>query len=213
MSVNTRIDSWRHSVPSRLEREDPFENDGFQARCSTRFTFREEDHCIDIPKQTSRSSSFRSRISSLRKRRPRDDAHSAIETPSVHSHERYSVFDHLSHQLEDSPASAAPVCAPAPVPASEPTPAPRGERSRPVLLTKRMFGRKRARSPTPPPPALLIQEPVKLRFLFVGDHGSGQTALLYRAAFGYFPDTTAIVKTAYETYTLDKAHLPAQIEL
>ncbi|KHO11791.1 biotin protein ligase [Metarhizium robertsii ARSEF 23] len=37
------IDSWRHSVPSRLEREDPFENDGFEARCSTRLTFREPD--------------------------------------------------------------------------------------------------------------------------------------------------------------------------
>lgn len=30
------IDSWRHSVPSRLERKDPFANDGFEARPSTR---------------------------------------------------------------------------------------------------------------------------------------------------------------------------------
>lgn len=30
------IDSWRHSVPSRMEREDPFLDDGFVARPSTR---------------------------------------------------------------------------------------------------------------------------------------------------------------------------------
>lgn len=30
------IDSWRHSVPSRLERPDPFGNDGFGTRPSTR---------------------------------------------------------------------------------------------------------------------------------------------------------------------------------
>ncbi|KAG6319894.1 hypothetical protein E4U22_003983, partial [Claviceps purpurea] len=104
-------------------------------------------------------------------------------------------------------------------------------------LFKGIFGRKRVRSPSPPlsptPPPMLMQKPVKLKFLFVGDHASGQTALLYRAAFGHFPDvsnkaplymtgfqtksqmpqTTAIPKTAYETYTLDKPHLPAQMEL
>lgn len=36
MSNNSRIDSWRHSIPSRFEREDPFANDGFEPRCSTR---------------------------------------------------------------------------------------------------------------------------------------------------------------------------------
>lgn len=44
-----RIDSWRQRVPSRLERRDPFEGDGFEERPSTRlvslswqlvFTFR-----------------------------------------------------------------------------------------------------------------------------------------------------------------------------
>lgn len=30
------IDSWRHSVPSRMEREDPFVDDGFVPRPSTR---------------------------------------------------------------------------------------------------------------------------------------------------------------------------------
>ncbi|KAJ3470067.1 hypothetical protein MRS44_000166 [Fusarium solani] len=36
-----RIDSWRQRVPSRLERRDPFEGDGFEERPSTRLTFRE----------------------------------------------------------------------------------------------------------------------------------------------------------------------------
>lgn len=30
------IDNWRHSVPSRMEREDPFVNDGFVPRPETR---------------------------------------------------------------------------------------------------------------------------------------------------------------------------------
>lgn len=30
------IDNWRRSVPSRMEREDPFGNDGFEERPSTR---------------------------------------------------------------------------------------------------------------------------------------------------------------------------------
>jgi hypothetical protein len=30
------IDTWRRSVPSRMEREDPFDNDGFEERPSTR---------------------------------------------------------------------------------------------------------------------------------------------------------------------------------
>ncbi|KAG6014909.1 hypothetical protein E4U43_006013 [Claviceps pusilla] len=139
------------------------------------------------------------------RKRSRNAEQLAIDAPSVNTQERYSVFGPLSYSREGG--------SPAPGPAPEPGPC--GKRSKAVVFTKGIFGRKRARSPTPPPPppALLIQEPVKLKFLFVGDHGSGQTALLYRTAFGYFPDTTAIVKTTYETYTLDKPHLPAQIEL
>jgi Ras family protein A len=74
MSDIAWIDSWRSSVPSRLEREDPFKNDGFQARCPTRVvrwarflaysapgslsqTFREPDQ---PPRTTSRLGIFRS---------------------------------------------------------------------------------------------------------------------------------------------------------
>ncbi|KAG5926676.1 hypothetical protein E4U42_003048 [Claviceps africana] len=201
MSVHTRIDSWRHSIPSRLEREDPFANDGFEARCSTRFTCREDDDGPDPPTQTSRLSSLRSRIASLRKR-PRDAP--SDEALSVRS-QRYPAASPTSSPRPDGP----PACS-----ASGSGSGPRlsGKQGGSALFGKAIFGRKRARSPTPPPP-VLVQGPVRLKFLFVGDHGSGQTALLYRTAFGYFPDTTAIVKTAYETYTLDKPKLPAQIEL
>ena len=36
MLSEDRIDSWRQRVPSRLDREDPFEGDGFGERPATR---------------------------------------------------------------------------------------------------------------------------------------------------------------------------------
>jgi Ras family protein A len=36
MMPEERIDSWRQRVPSRLERRDPFEGDGFDERPATR---------------------------------------------------------------------------------------------------------------------------------------------------------------------------------
>lgn len=36
MTWTNRIDMWRSRVPSRLERDDPFENDGFESRPVTR---------------------------------------------------------------------------------------------------------------------------------------------------------------------------------
>ncbi|KAM0269724.1 hypothetical protein ACHAPA_003932 [Fusarium lateritium] len=41
MMPEERIDSWRQRVPSRLERRDPFEGDGFDERPATRLTFRD----------------------------------------------------------------------------------------------------------------------------------------------------------------------------
>ncbi|KAG6022017.1 hypothetical protein E4U40_004932 [Claviceps sp. LM458 group G5] len=192
MDARSRVDSWRHSVPSLVEREDPFKNDGFQARCSNRFSLHQDDGPA-APEQAppSRVFSLRSRMASFRKR-PRE------------VQERCSMLGPLTHNLERPTSSA-------------PGPCDKQDRPGRPALFKGIFGRKRARSPSPPlsptPPPMLIQKPVKLKFLFVGDHASGQTALLYRAAFGHFPDTTAIPKTAYETYTLDKPHLPAQMEL
>ena len=36
MLSEDRIDSWRQRVPSRLDRDDPFEGDGFGERPATR---------------------------------------------------------------------------------------------------------------------------------------------------------------------------------
>ncbi|KAL6411431.1 hypothetical protein AUP68_05141 [Ilyonectria robusta] len=36
MALEGRIDMWRTRVPSRLDREDPFEGDGFESRPATR---------------------------------------------------------------------------------------------------------------------------------------------------------------------------------
>ncbi|RFN43809.1 hypothetical protein FIE12Z_11975 [Fusarium flagelliforme] len=41
MLSEDRIDSWRQRVPSRLDRDDPFEGDGFGERPATRLTFRD----------------------------------------------------------------------------------------------------------------------------------------------------------------------------
>ncbi|KAG6040757.1 hypothetical protein E4U41_007197 [Claviceps citrina] len=166
-------------------------------------TFREDDR-PDEPRQAPRLTSLlRSRLSSLPW--PRDAPSAAAvhvddaAPSSARSQERRPVLAPVPHNLR-GPACSAPGLP------------PRGKTSsRGPALFRGIFGRKRARSPTPP--AMPVREAVKLKFLFVGDHGSGQTALLYRAAFGYFPDTTAIPKTSYETYTLDKPHLPAQMEL
>ncbi|RKL30381.1 hypothetical protein BFJ72_g11494 [Fusarium proliferatum] len=41
MMPEERIDSWRQRVPSRMDREDPFEGDHFDERPPTRLTFRD----------------------------------------------------------------------------------------------------------------------------------------------------------------------------
>lgn len=119
-------------------------------------TFREDDHQA-APKKSSRLALLRSRIASFRKSR---NASLDIATPPAHSQETRSVFAPTAHHLENQSSSA---------------PVMLDKRSGQTLF-KNIFSRKRERSPTPTP--LSIQEPVKLKFLFVGDHASGQTALL-----------------------------------
>ncbi|RSM03597.1 hypothetical protein CEP52_007299 [Fusarium oligoseptatum] len=41
-----RIDAWRERVPSRLERRDPFEGDGFEERPSTRLVSLSPATCV-----------------------------------------------------------------------------------------------------------------------------------------------------------------------
>ncbi|KAF4970686.1 hypothetical protein FSARC_2317 [Fusarium sarcochroum] len=58
MMPEERIDSWRQRVPSRLERQDPFEGDGFDERPSTSLTFR--DASPPPPRPSTRLSFLRS---------------------------------------------------------------------------------------------------------------------------------------------------------
>ncbi|QUC21346.1 uncharacterized protein UV8b_05589 [Ustilaginoidea virens] len=171
MSNNSRIDSWRHSIPSRFEREDPFANDGFEPRCSTRLTFREDS-------APTRDSAPSSRLGQLLPRfaRPVLGSGSTPVSPST---------------ADDRPTAEA-------------TRGKKRKRDRFRSLLRRERG-------PPPPPA--IHAPLKLRFLFVGDRGSGQTALLYHAKYGHFPDTSAIPRTPFETYMLEKDGTPVVTEL
>ncbi|KAF7563336.1 hypothetical protein G7046_g805 [Stylonectria norvegica] len=63
------------------------------------------------------------------------------------------------------------------------------QRKRNGLLS--LFSRKRKRRSLSPSPEPVPREPVRLNFLFVGSKCSGQTSLLFRARYGYFPDDTS----------------------
>lgn len=116
-------------------------------------TFREDDHQA-TPKKSSRLALLRSRITLFPKSR-----NASLATPPAHSQETRSLFAPTAHYLKSQSSS---------------TPVMLDKRSTQTLF-KNIFSRKRERSPTPP---LSIQEPMKLKFLFVGDNASGQTALL-----------------------------------
>lgn len=83
------------------------------------------------------------------------------------------------------------------------------ENSRRARLLRRLniysTSLKRERSPSPAPPLpRQIQPPaLRLNFLFVGARSSGQTSLLFRARYGYFPEASAITRTCYEVYNLE----------
>ncbi|KAI5456540.1 P-loop containing nucleoside triphosphate hydrolase protein, partial [Mariannaea sp. PMI_226] len=145
MSPGSRIDFWRTRVPSRLDREDPFEGDGFGSRPATRLTV----HGQKPP----------------------------VRRPST----RLSFF-HVSRSFEwSSPASSRPaISLPGDIANS-------GKKRKGILA---LFGRKRKQFHPPDAELTLPPAPVRLNFLFVGSRGSGQTSLLFRARYGYFPDVT-----------------------
>ncbi|KAL6855493.1 hypothetical protein ACO1O0_006642 [Amphichorda felina] len=148
------IDSWRHFVPSRLERDEPFGDDSFETRPSTRVTFREPE----LPKDRSSS-----RLSFLRPATP--------------------FFGRASTSSSKRPGTVLGTV---------------GEEKK--KRTKRaglwnLLHRKRERSPEQ---ESIPAEPVRLNFLFVGAQSSGQTSLLFRSRYGYFPDARAIARTCYE---------------
>ncbi|RDA85522.1 hypothetical protein CP532_2169 [Ophiocordyceps camponoti-leonardi (nom. inval.)] len=62
------------------------------------------------------------------------------------------------------------------------------------------FSRNRKEAASIPPPIIYPHRPVHMNFLFVGGKGSGQTSLLFRSRFGYFPDVNGLARTMYESY-------------
>ncbi|OAA69850.1 Ras like protein [Cordyceps fumosorosea ARSEF 2679] len=202
------INSWRHSVPSRLEREDPFANDGFGERPVTRLlvqTFREQDDESGRP--ASRLSVFRARLFPSKKLQRNNRVGYDIDDQST-IYQRPSTV--LSMHTK--------------------TTTPKKKKKKLLgggggLLTglfRRGGGRKRSReefeddddnddgegetlvSSVGRPSAVVEPvpgKPLHLNFLFVGCPSSGQTSLLYRIRYGYFPDTSVMPRTRYETYT------------
>ncbi|TXC03280.1 hypothetical protein FocTR4_00002019 [Fusarium oxysporum f. sp. cubense] len=142
MMPEERIESWRQRVPSRMDRDDPFEGDYFDERPPTRLTFR------------------------------------SVYPPEVRPPTRLGFF-----------RAATPLFGRSSTPSS-PRPASsmmqrRAEGKRRSLLS--LLGRKRKRKE----PEEIPQDPVRLNFLFVGSKAAGQTSLLFRSRYGYFPDDTS----------------------
>ncbi|KPM45669.1 hypothetical protein AK830_g999 [Neonectria ditissima] len=159
MALDGRIDTWRTRVPSRQDREDPFEGDGFESRPATRLA---SLPCVlASPMLTSPRQTFR-------------EPDPPISRPST----RLSFL-----------RAATPLFGRSSTPFSRPSTALRINRRRRGLLG--LFGRKRKYTESTPSPEPIPREPVKLNFLFVGSGSSGQTSLLFRARYGYFPDDTS----------------------
>ncbi|EHK16118.1 uncharacterized protein TRIVIDRAFT_164189 [Trichoderma virens Gv29-8] len=174
------IDTWRHSVPSRMEREDPFVNDGFVPRPETRITFREPERPVRRP--STRIAMMRAAIPLFR----RPNGPNALQESIM---ERPETALGVRDDDEDEVVRAA---------------------RNPIRGFFALFGRKRKhRSPSlSPTPTVVLDRPLTLQFLFVGAEGAGQTSLLFRARYGHFPDSSAITRTCYETYTNDTSGAP-----
>ncbi|KAL6817408.1 P-loop containing nucleoside triphosphate hydrolase protein [Trichoderma camerunense] len=166
------IDNWRHSVPSRMEREDPFVNDGFVPRPETRVTFREPEK-PPVRRPSTRIAMMRAAIPLFR----RSNGPNALQ-PSLM--ERPETALGVRDEDEDEAVT---------------------EAKNPIRGFFALFGRKRKHRSPSPTPTVVFDAPLTLHFLFVGAQGAGQTSLLFRARYGHFPDSSAITRTCYETYT------------
>ncbi|KAH8125713.1 P-loop containing nucleoside triphosphate hydrolase protein [Trichoderma asperelloides] len=164
------IDSWRHSVPSRMEREDPFLDDGFIARPSTRVVKR------PMRRPSTRLAFIRAAIPVFH-RRPATPSDGLLQGPLI---ERPETALGTRDDDGDEAAGA------------------KNPRRRGGLLG--LFSRKRKQRSPSPSPQVVLNVPLTIHFLFVGDKSAGQTSLLFRARYGQFPDSRAIARTCYETY-------------
>ncbi|KAF5024249.1 hypothetical protein F66182_3681 [Fusarium sp. NRRL 66182] len=151
------IDSWRQRVPSRLDREDPFEGDAFHERPSTRLTFRDASPPAHRPS---------TRLGFLRSATP---IFSRPSTPFGRP---------ASSMMERRP----------------------GGKHRSLLS---FLNRKRKQQD---PDVEMPRDPVRLNFLFVGSKAAGQTSLLFRSRYGYFPDSDGFARPLYETYVSERVY-------
>ncbi|CAG9938575.1 unnamed protein product [Clonostachys rosea f. rosea IK726] len=155
------IESWRRFIPNRVEREDPFAESPFGMRPSTQLSF----HPPQNPEPSRRAST---RLSFFRAATPLFGRSSTPAQASAAA--RPATVLGLRSAWDDNPGSSK-----------------RGFFRR---LLYRGYKEKRARSPTPEP-FFIAAEPIRLNFLFVGPKSSGQTSLLFRSRYGYFPDDTS----------------------
>ncbi|PNP39859.1 hypothetical protein TGAMA5MH_08124 [Trichoderma gamsii] len=205
------IDSWRHSVPSRMERDDPFSDDGFTARPSTRVTFREPERPTRRPSTAARLAFLRAAIPiPIFHRRPCKPGEKLLEGPLI---ERPETALGIRDDDNDGDGAAAEA---------------KNPRRRGGLFS--LFSRKRKhRSPSPsalpPVPQVVLEVPLTIHFLFVGAKSAGQTSLLFRARYGQFIDvrnntlevvqSSAIARTCYETYVNTRMYnsQPVRVEM
>ncbi|KAG9256170.1 P-loop containing nucleoside triphosphate hydrolase protein [Emericellopsis atlantica] len=194
---SSSIESWRHLVPSEDERTDPF-SELESLRPATRLTHHrdfssgdhEHSHHATIASLHQDASSIQSRppsriSSTIRRVVTPVFGKSAVKRAAT---VLGTIREHGEH----------------------------GTRKRDVLRGL-LRGNKRKRSESPDEEVLsgqftkglsLAQDGQRRRInvLFVGGKTVGQTSLLFRARYGYFPDANAITRTCYEVYAADRAY-------
>lgn len=149
MGPRDLVDAWRQRVPSRLDRDDPFDNDGFEERPATRLV---------SPNPTQTTTPFH--LLTLQTFRQPDP-------PTRRPSTRLS-FLRAATPLFGRPSTSSSR------PSTGLSQFGEGKSKRKSLLSLLTRKRKR-RSPSPEPEP---KEPVRLNFLFVGSSKSGQTSLL-----------------------------------
>ncbi|KAL2206018.1 hypothetical protein CC79DRAFT_838050 [Sarocladium strictum] len=201
------VDTWRLSVPSRMDRTSPFddekeeeEDSEFPLRASTRLTFR----ALDGRRPASRLSIFTSRPSIGFARRPLSRAVTALGFRDADEEDGRRRRDRGREWLKGI----------------------FGQKRKREAETEDMSDLDEY---------IEAKEPLRLNFLFVGGRSSGQTSLLFRARYGCCPDVSmnyvlshdrkilmkplpqasGIARTCYETYTNERVYddQPAYVEM